>query len=356
MANILLTNLCNLKCSYCFAAPFLSDPGNNQQFLSLETFEKYLDFSDRSGLQQVRLMGGEPTLHPDFEKFVLLAQQRGKHVVVFTNGLMPSKALQALLDLPVSECSALVNITPLDDKVYSGDQSWNVGAQGKAAQLKAERLSKTLSRLGLRAQLGYTIFQHGQLDLSWIVEIIDRAGCCRSIRLGMAQPAKNGNSFVHPKKYQQIGKQVAEFTQKAAKEGVTVELDCGFVRCMFSEEDMQTLKQSQAHIAWRCSPVLDFDWNGSAFPCFPLAEITRIEDGLSQTTQALRAQFEKTLSYFRVCGIFPECSSCGLRITEKCSGGCLASTLRRMKDQAIRYQIPARYAAEFFQYHEGTSH
>lgn len=37
----------------------------------MEDFEWLLDFLKRSGENQVRLIGGEPTLHPQFIKFVL---------------------------------------------------------------------------------------------------------------------------------------------------------------------------------------------------------------------------------------------------------------------------------------------
>jgi radical SAM protein with 4Fe4S-binding SPASM domain len=224
----------------------------------------------------------------------------------------------------------------------------------ESTQSEVNRIFRTLSTLGKRAQVGYTIFQHGLLDLSWVIDIIDQTGCSRSVRLGIAQPAKGENTYVHPKNYRQVGRQVATFIEKAARNEVRVELDCGFVRCMFSEEEMRVLTQCQAHIAWRCSPVIDIDLDGSAFACFPLEEITRIEDALSQTATALRSQFEKKLSYFRICGIFPECSSCNLRISEKCSGGCLASTLKRMKNQPFRYPIPDDYAAKFQQNQRGT--
>lgn len=352
MANLLLTKRCNLHCTYCFAAPDVSEPKKPQDYVSPQVFRDYLTFLERSESKQARFLGGEPTLHPDFDAFVLQAWQKGKHVVVFTNGLMPDKALKVLEDLPEEACSLLVNLTPLDPAVEAGYRPSPRTISSEAAQSRAKRVVKTLFRMGERAQLGYTIFHNGPLDLSWIIEMIDQTGCNRSIRLGMAQPAPGGNVFIHPKNYRQVGRQVASFIEKAAEAEVKVELDCGFVRCMFSDEELQILRESQAHIAWRCSPVVDIDLDGSAFPCFPLAAVVRIRDALSQDVTALQVQFEQALAYFRVCGIYPECSTCDLRITEKCSGGCLALTLRRMKNQTLIYTIPNQYAADFSTYRQ----
>ena len=44
MPNIMLTYRCNLKCPYCFANEFVNKKNTD---ISLENFEKALDFIDR---------------------------------------------------------------------------------------------------------------------------------------------------------------------------------------------------------------------------------------------------------------------------------------------------------------------
>ena len=64
MANLVISNVCNLHCDYCFARDFLGDnaSGTNQSFISEEAFRSRLDFLERSDIQAVRLIGGEPGL------------------------------------------------------------------------------------------------------------------------------------------------------------------------------------------------------------------------------------------------------------------------------------------------------
>ena len=65
MANILLTNVCNLQCPYCFANYYTHDIAEE---ITLESFKKALDFiaSSNNQNEKIGLIGGEPTLHTQF--------------------------------------------------------------------------------------------------------------------------------------------------------------------------------------------------------------------------------------------------------------------------------------------------
>ena len=69
MANISITSVCNRHCEFCFAGPTRNgiDPVAH---MPLHRFEEALDFLGRSGISEARLLGGEPTLHPDFDRVV----------------------------------------------------------------------------------------------------------------------------------------------------------------------------------------------------------------------------------------------------------------------------------------------
>lgn len=57
--SIALTNLCNLKCTHCYA------PKDNA-FLDKELVKLWMKDLDQSGCFGIGFGGGEPTLHPDF--------------------------------------------------------------------------------------------------------------------------------------------------------------------------------------------------------------------------------------------------------------------------------------------------
>ena len=64
MANISVTAICNLRCDYCFARAALDGCSQSAPHMPLSVYERVLGFLERSGINQVRLLGGEPTLHP----------------------------------------------------------------------------------------------------------------------------------------------------------------------------------------------------------------------------------------------------------------------------------------------------
>ncbi len=67
MANLVISAICNQNCAYCFTTDH-RQPGHD--FLPLGAFGERLDFLFRSGIQEARLLGGEPTLHPQFPELV----------------------------------------------------------------------------------------------------------------------------------------------------------------------------------------------------------------------------------------------------------------------------------------------
>lgn len=83
MANIMLNDHCNLNCSYCFAK---STYGKNINNISLKNFKAALDFILKDNEEMVGLIGGEPTLHPQFEEIIKLLKydKRVKNIILFT--------------------------------------------------------------------------------------------------------------------------------------------------------------------------------------------------------------------------------------------------------------------------------
>jgi 7,8-dihydro-6-hydroxymethylpterin dimethyltransferase len=85
IALIEITPACDLHCPVCYAS------SNGGPMLSTGTFERMLDFaleSEGGQLDILQLSGGEPTLHPEWEKLVALAHSKGvKYVLLNTHGL-----------------------------------------------------------------------------------------------------------------------------------------------------------------------------------------------------------------------------------------------------------------------------
>lgn len=88
LAQIDLTNRCNLTCPVCFAS------ANQAGYVSEPTYEMVVELM--RSLRQLRpqpataiqFTGGEPTLHPDFHRLVARAREMGfSHIQIATNGV-----------------------------------------------------------------------------------------------------------------------------------------------------------------------------------------------------------------------------------------------------------------------------
>lgn len=324
MANLAISTVCNLNCPYCFTQDHLDDAVAGNGFVDIESFETWLDFLDGSQIDEARLLGGEPTLHPQFAELVALSRARDKHITVFTNGLIPERALVCLEGLSATECTVLVNV---NEPALDGERIH-------------ERRCSTIQRLGERVLLGFNIYR-ADFQPEFLLPIIAEAGCRPTIRLGMAQPCLSGaNKYIRPSQYPFVGKKIVRFARVAADTGVSLEFDCGFVRCMFSEEDLGTLEALGAGVGWRCNPILDVDIEGNVIHCYPLSTFSRLPLTDHVDAVALRTAFEARTHPFRAAGVFKECSTCPFKRAGDCSGGCLAVTMRRFRHIPFSLCIP----------------
>ena len=81
--DLLITESCNAKCSYCLNSKYRNEKATMDTAKALNL----LDFLAQNKCEIVRLMGGEPTLHPDFPIIAERCQQLFPKVVVLTNAI-----------------------------------------------------------------------------------------------------------------------------------------------------------------------------------------------------------------------------------------------------------------------------
>ena len=276
--------------------------------MSVATFVKALDFLERSGIREARLLGGEPTLHPEFPRLAELALERGLLVRVFSNGLMPERALRWIESHTAKQVAVLIN-------ARAGDA----------------RQGATLARLRERATVGMNIHTPA-FEPAFLLDLIREHGLAPRIRFGLAHPTADGsNRFLAPQYYQRAGTRLAEFAGVAQAAGVELSFDCGFVPCMFPAGFLDTLGAAAGDIGGRCSPVLDVLADGEVVSCYPLAGLAREALPSDETADALRVRFTARFAGYRRLGVFRECASCAVREDGRCNGGCLAASMQRLR-------------------------
>jgi sulfatase maturation enzyme AslB (radical SAM superfamily) len=318
----MLTETCNKSCSYCFAQEHLQ--GDDPRWMREQTWIDYLDLLNRSGQREARLVGGEPTLHPEFSRFVDLARERDHKLVVFSNGLMPERALQALARLPESQCLVIMNCHEPVDR--------NRG--------ELQRQREVIQALPQRVALGYNIHRL-PFSMDFLLELYTELPLIDVLRVGLALPIVGGaNVRLAPHQYPIAGAQLGRFARKATSIGLRLELDCGFVRCMFDVEASDALVANGASWGSHCAPILDVSDTGMVSHCFALGTTgeTPLE---SKSSAELVQHFQQTLSGIRSAGIYPECADCRFRARGECTAGCLAHVKPRFRHTPFTFTVPA---------------
>jgi MoaA/NifB/PqqE/SkfB family radical SAM enzyme len=82
-AFLLLTESCNLRCSHCYVE---SGPAVGIH-MPLRIIEATFDLLAELGVDDIRLTGGEPSIHPQFDLIIQSALQRGFRLGLVSNGI-----------------------------------------------------------------------------------------------------------------------------------------------------------------------------------------------------------------------------------------------------------------------------
>ena len=313
MANISITRRCDRNCDWCFAVRERAD--GKLRDMPQNVYERVLNFLERSSVRDVRLLGGEPTLHPTFQDYVDLALKRSFHVLVFTGGLMPSSAAEYLATLPSENISVVLNV------VMPGD--------GLDELVEMQR--RLCTQLSGRVELGVTIHAASQ-ELGHLLDWVLRYDLQRRIRVGLAQPIYGGgNRFVRTPQCSAAGSAVEELVLEAADRGIAVDLDCGWTPCMFSEEFLEHCGELRRTLGTRCNPVVDILPEGEIVSCYPLAGTVRLRLESDSTRDTVIERFEQLQRPFRSIGMAKSCTRCEYREQGRCQGGCLARGMGRIR-------------------------
>jgi MoaA/NifB/PqqE/SkfB family radical SAM enzyme len=310
MANLSITNACNKRCVYCFANDTRDEFGKT--YLDQATYEKALDYLERSGIRQARLLGGEPTLHPQFISFIETALNRNFDIMLFSNGLISKTVLEYLVSLPQNRLSILLNtIHPTENN-----------------QAGMKKQHKVMEKLGNVIIPGVNLYNSTQ-DMNYLLEYISKYKLKKEIRLGIAHSVLSQNNvFLHPKEYQKIGYNIALLKLEAKKMGVTLGFDCGFVPCMFPNEYFDLLSDELKKAGNCCHPIIDMLTDGSFIACYPLNNFLKIKIRDELQAKDVLQKFDDALSPYKDVGIFPFCTSCPL-FKIRCNGGCMSFRIQR---------------------------
>ena len=261
MANLFLTDMCERGCAFCFAKEGSWDETYRPRPLSLDEVAEFASIGSLNGRTERGVLGGEPLQYAKLPRALELLWDKGLSAKVFTSGVCPMPAGLAELDIK-GGLHFVVNIAPRE--------SYPPAHQ--------ECLNRFLEVFGCRSSLSYTIADP-DLGMAFLLDYIAEHSMLKRVRVGVAVPmVGGGNRHASPERYRDVAMRLLEFSRQAAPRSVTIGMDCGFVACMFTSDEIGALLRSGAEAQFTCSPAQDTGPGLECWHCFPLAKLPRVEE------------------------------------------------------------------------------
>jgi radical SAM protein with 4Fe4S-binding SPASM domain len=286
------------------------------QDMSPETFREIIAWLSRTPEHRtIHLMGGEPSLNPDFEWMVEYLLARDFNITVFSNLATKQAQLYAgkLSDLPVTW---VVNINP--------PRTWN--------SVQRERITGSLKALGRKATITFNIMPDDD-GSNWAIELINECNLERRIKVGFVLPTITGSNFyLNDEQYDVVAGKVVKLAQDAENEDIRLEYECGVPTCIFTDEQLGILWDTGSAFNSNCCSMMDISVDGKIIYCLPLATKYAVHFSEFQTYPAAKRRFETKLQVYRRLGRTENCHRCNLMRPDSCNGGCLAKMLLNAKN------------------------
>ena len=304
MPNLILTNDCQRNCAYCFA----QESKNDGEEFTWPAFVQAAEFI-ATGPKTINLLGGEPTLHPDFVKMLEYLIDNDYYIQVFTNGMLKQEKIDEITDL-------------LNRVVLRKEQLFfavNINEEKYRTEEESELQNNFLKQMNSISYPSFTIHDR-KTNLIFLQDLIDKYILDRTIRLGLAMPIVEGkNKYLKPANYKLVAKNIKYLAENSP--GTYLRFDCGFPLCMFDLDDIRDLNMNRENkFRFVCGCPMDIYPNLTIANCYPLSNIHKVKIEDFANVAELYEYFGKGLA--TPAGIYGEtCSSCGFFKTS-CLGGC----------------------------------
>jgi organic radical activating enzyme len=230
--NILLTTRCNKNCSFCFAKKAMRE--KPAQDMTLENFQRLICLVKADQTNPiVKLLGGEPTMHPAFPQILTILRREGSRACLISNLLYDSDIVrdslrQAIADKVIDGC--LSNAAELDTEAEMRLYARNYKALQEAFALynpnQFVAAGITLSRNKTAAE-----------ELTYIERLAQNIEM-RHLRLSLDFQAENqiDKFFINNKEY---GDKLQKIIYKCLDLRVPFSWDCKVYPCLFSDKVFQ---------------------------------------------------------------------------------------------------------------------
>ena len=332
MANVMMTDVCNLRCPYCFANEFVN---KNKNEISEDAFDKAVEFIIGDGTHNtVGLIGGEPTVHSQFEYLMrkLIKDERIEGIMLYTNGILIDRFWDVICHPKIH---LLINCNSPKD----------IGEKQYASLLKNLDTLFNQKMCGDRVTLGINMYS-SNFDYDYMLDLLKRFEQ-RHVRFSITVPNMDENRNVDAHSYLKMMKpRMLDFFHDLLSAGIIPNFDCNKIpSCLMEENELREFdkylnnefiknnvgKSNIVNSEVRCRPVIDIRQDLTAVRCFGLSETTKQKISDYAGIKELENYYIRTVdAYAYNTSYCKKCNECHLRSVMKCTGGCLAYKIKQI--------------------------
>lgn len=154
-------------------------------------YGQILSWSQRYGIGEITLLGGEPSLHPDFAKMMGMAHDQDMKVRIVTNGNRKFRRLVETMEIrPDNVSRVAVSLDSMDGRTQDG-------LRGSMAWRDAQLAIELLQKHEIPFDINVTALKPALDSLEEMIDFAGEAGCRRlnvhwpsSIGIGRELPAE----------------------------------------------------------------------------------------------------------------------------------------------------------------------
>jgi len=255
----MLTTKCPNSCDWCFAQSQMQQyQSKNINEIKWEDFLKVVDFYKKSGLNNIILLGCEPTLHSNFMDILAYLHKENFRVSVSTNGIIDSSLIEKIAAFGIKSLSFGLNTTSYFD--YDST--------------KLKKVNHFLAEVKTPVSLAYTITEKDinnprlepMLDR---IYLIMRYSLLSQIQFQIAVPSLENKYFIPFDRYKEIVPLIDKWATALNKNNIKVGFDChSFPKCALSNNH-----RFENLFYYKCNNfMIDIGPDLSVWPCFPLSD------------------------------------------------------------------------------------
>ncbi len=317
--NVMFTSYCNQECPYCFGQDAMYGAGGKKKSdreISRENLQFVLKFIKRSGESRINIIGGEPTLHPQFKQRYMQIEKAGMSIMIFSNCVM-EEDIAIFLSKRESLVDILLNIR--EPREYSAGD-WN-------------KILTTLRHIK-KVTLSFRIYHLG-FNVRFLFDLIDEFKLNRSINFAPALSSLDRKTkYLTLNKYKEMGREMVIWSRESKKRKISWYSDAGFILCGFSKKDLEELCKNVKFIPMvNCPAAVEVRPNLEVQRCFGMW--SKKNEGTISLKRFSTVQ--EAHRYFNICSLvikqrykaLKECKDCVHFHNATCGGGCLVHILKK---------------------------